>query len=392
MLSSIASDRPEARRDGEYDADSAPVSNSPSEPFTAAERCARRLANQSEAQRIARDNRTLTLGEQVIRVPLTRDLTIPLNRTLNPYKLADLQYVLNFRTFYGLLPDVDLKEIYFEGAWQFRKDEFVLANWREMSVKKMKKEVREAHPYIGGRPVYPPGKVDVDTLNTKEEIVRMFWELTCVPWQVYQTAVGSAHVLRLVKAGDAGDAGENWGVVLQRLKMACVAGLEASLVAKLAKIATRGIETDASKMRYCIHTAAYHAAWGGHIHVFDLLASKFDIWDIYMALQQAAARGQDAMIDHLVYEHGLDPNQGDLNRWTPLHYAAESGRSRTIKHLVEKHNVDILARTEAQETALDFAEKRGYTECAAVLRGYGAPNGSPWTSDEEMYETESSSG
>ena len=98
------------------------------------------------------------------------------------------------------------------------------------------------------------------------------------------------------------------------------------------------------------------------------------------------------MIDHLVYEHGLDPNQGDLNRWTPLHYAAESGRSRTIKHLVEKHNVDILARTVAQETALDFAEKRGYTECAAVLRGYGAPNGSPWTSDEEMYETESSSG
>jgi hypothetical protein len=59
MLSSIASERPEARRDGEYDADSAPVSNSPSEPFTAAERCARRLANQSEAQRVARDNRTL---------------------------------------------------------------------------------------------------------------------------------------------------------------------------------------------------------------------------------------------------------------------------------------------------------------------------------------------
>jgi len=42
--------------------------------------------------------------------------------------------VLGLREFYKLLPDVDLKECYFEGAWGFRKDEFVLANWREMSV------------------------------------------------------------------------------------------------------------------------------------------------------------------------------------------------------------------------------------------------------------------
>jgi hypothetical protein len=41
--------------------------------------------------------------------------------------------------------------------------------------------VRDAHPKIGGRRVYPPGKVDVDTLETKEEIVRAFWELTYVP-------------------------------------------------------------------------------------------------------------------------------------------------------------------------------------------------------------------
>jgi hypothetical protein len=34
---------------------------------------------------------------------------------------------------------------------------------------------------ICGRRVYPPDKVDVDTLETKEEIVRAFWELTYVP-------------------------------------------------------------------------------------------------------------------------------------------------------------------------------------------------------------------
>ena len=46
-------------------------------PFTAAERCAKRLARQSRAQeRYARDNRDLTLGEQVLRNPLIRDLSI----------------------------------------------------------------------------------------------------------------------------------------------------------------------------------------------------------------------------------------------------------------------------------------------------------------------------
>ena len=80
-------------------------------------------------------------GEQVLRNPLIRDLSL---QGLNPYKLSDLQSVLGLREFYKLLPDVDLKECYFEGAWGFQKDEFVLANWREMSVGEMKRKVREA--------------------------------------------------------------------------------------------------------------------------------------------------------------------------------------------------------------------------------------------------------
>ena len=59
--------------------------------YTAAERCAKRLARQSRARRYARDNRDLTLGEQVLRNPLIRDLSI---QDLNPYKLSDLQHVL----------------------------------------------------------------------------------------------------------------------------------------------------------------------------------------------------------------------------------------------------------------------------------------------------------
>ena len=57
--------------------------------------------------------------------------------------------------------------------------------------------------------------------------------------------------------------------------------------------------------------------------------------------------------------------------------AAYQDRVRTVKHLVDEHNVDIRMRNYDEQTALDVAEENGYTECAAVLRGYGAPNGSP---------------
>ena len=43
-----------------------------------------------------------------------------------------------------------------------------------------------------------------------------------------------------------------------------------------------------------------------------------------------------------------------------------------VKHLVEKHNVDIHKRDTDGWTALDWAERKGMTACADVLRGYGA--------------------
>jgi hypothetical protein len=106
------------------------------EPFTAAERCAKRLARESEADKLDRENWEWSLGEQVINNKLIRDLSI---QDLNPFKLSELQSVLGLREFYKLLPDVDLKECYFEGAWGFQKGEFGLANWREMSVEEMKR-------------------------------------------------------------------------------------------------------------------------------------------------------------------------------------------------------------------------------------------------------------
>ena len=254
---------------------------------------------------------------------------------------------------------MDLKEIYFEGAWGFQKDEFWLADCREMTVEEMKEKVREAHPNIRGpetdRFVYPPGKVDVNSLETKEEIVRAFWELTYVPRMVYLTAVAGAHVLRLVKAGNVG---EDPRVVGEYLLVASRAGLDLLVIRGLA---------EKCRERHS-NLAADAAAKGGHADVLDLLASEFGARIGVYCLAYAARWGHDAMIDHLVEEYGVDPNGVDRLGYTALHGAAEYSRVRTVKHLVENHNVDIHKRNRYGKTALDLAERNGMTECAAYLR------------------------
>jgi ankyrin repeat protein len=168
-------------------------------------------------------------------------------------------------------------------------------------------------------------------------------------------------VLRSVKAGKVGE-------VQGYLWSACLAGLDLPVI--------RGL---AEKCReFDIAVATRRAAMGGHTDVLDLLASEFGARIGVDCLAYAARWGQDAIIDHLVEEYGLDPNGvGEYDGRTALHWAACDGRVRTVKHLVEKHNVDIHKRTENDEendeendgkTALELAERNGRTECAAVLR------------------------
>ena len=330
--------------------------------FTVAERCTERLGRQNKAMRDARDDRKLNPEEQVLLVPLTRDNIL---QHFNPYKRSDLQTVLNLRQFHGLLPDIDLKECYFEKAWGFRKDEFVLAGWRDMSVEDMKEAVTEAHPVIDGSYAFPPSKVSINTLETKEDIVRAFWELTHVPAEVYTIAVGGAYVLRLFP-------GVNWGNVVkvtgnpnrmnEYLRWACCADLDASMIRGLAGACDlRGIDEAARSTAMC-----------GHADVVDLLANEFDARIDAECMAGAAVAGLNSMIDHLVEMYGLDPDEVNQFGLTALQNAAMSGRVCTVKHLVEKHNVDIHARGGGGQTALDVAEEEGFTpaheECASYLR------------------------
>ena len=76
----------------------------------------------------------VSLGEDVLFCELIRDGIL---KHFNPWKLSDLQYVLELRCFKGLVSDEDLKEMYFKRAWGAREWEFELANWRELSVGEM---------------------------------------------------------------------------------------------------------------------------------------------------------------------------------------------------------------------------------------------------------------
>ena len=183
--------------------------------------------------------------------------------------------------------------------------------------------------------------------------MRAFWELKYVPAEVYMTAVGGAHVLRSVKAGDVGEDPE---VVKDYLFWACRAGLDLPVI--------RGL---AEKCReFDIAVATQRAATGGHTDVLDLLASEFGARIGVDCLTGAVRWSHDAMIDHLVEKYQEDPNEEVVS--AAIHEAASRGRVRTVKHLVEKHNVDIHQGNMYGYTALGLAKLNDRTECAAVLR------------------------
>ena len=140
-----------------------------------------------------RDNKRLNaretewVGEGVIFCKLIRDGTL---RHLNPWKLSDLQCVLEMRCFEGLLSDEDLKEVYFQRMWGFEEREFVLAGWREMSVGNMKDKIRWSLRDV--LECTPGMRNHLMALGTKEEIMREYGMLAYVPRKIAKNTMWGA--------------------------------------------------------------------------------------------------------------------------------------------------------------------------------------------------------
>jgi ankyrin repeat protein len=99
--------------------------------------------------------------------------------------------------------------------------------------------------------------------------------------------------------------------------------------------------------------------------------------------KRRAIGGGTREITELLFRHGMDPNQPNWLRITPLHYFAESGDVENAAVFIE-HGADLNAREEEFcSTPLAWAARRGQTRMVEFLLRRGArlslPDDPPWT-------------
>ena len=143
-----------------------------------------------------------TLTEDVL---FERFILFNVLKSFNPYKLSDLQHVLELRTIKGLLTDDDLIESYFKRTWKFKDEDFWLAGWKTMGLKKLVEEIRAAHPNVTGAPMSVGGELFkpheralLESEVTKGALLRTWGCLRYVPQRVYANALVGLEVIRAV--------------------------------------------------------------------------------------------------------------------------------------------------------------------------------------------------
>ncbi|MEO2191042.1 MAG: ankyrin repeat domain-containing protein [bacterium] len=346
---------------------------------------------------------TERVGEDVIFCKLIRDGVL---RHLNPWKLSDLQCVLEMRCFEGLLSDEDLKEVYFQRMWGFKEEDFVLAGWREMSVEDVKDKILSA---LEDRLKRTPGmREQIMALGTKEEIMREYGMLAYVPGEIANNAMCGVWTLRQVR----GVGVENLGLLEleerdKYLRHACRAGVDFSIIRSLyesllaenryaagdgmgwaargghlgiieAFIGTLGVDVDA--VDEIGMTALMHAPWNRHTDTVNALAGTYnanveavDYLRGMTALMHAAWSGHTDTVNALAGTYNA--NVDAVDRWdgkTALMFAAENGHTATVNALAGTHNANVDAVDQSGKTALMFAAENGHTDTVNALRRHGA--------------------
>jgi len=276
------------------------------------------------------------LGEDVIFCKLIRDGIL---RHLNPWKLSDLQRVLEMRCFEGLLSDEDLKEVYFQRMWGFKERDFLLAGWREMWVEDMKGKIWEA---LVNRMELTAGIKDrLMALGTKEEIMREYGMLAYVPGEIANNAMCGVWALRQVRGVGVENLPGRTGLEVREnrlfLRLACNAGLDFSIIRSL-------YESLLGVYRLAGVEGLVNAAIGGHLDIVEAFIGTF----------------------------GVDVDAVDEYGNTALMSAAQKGHTGTVNALAGTHNANVEAADQEGKTALMIAEVRGYTDTMNALRRLGA--------------------
>ncbi len=275
-------------------------------------------------------------GEGVIFCKLIRDGIL---RHLNPWKLSDLQRVLEMRCFEGLLSDEDLKEVYFQRMWGFEEREFALAGWREMSVGDMKDEIWEA--LVMERT--PGMKKHLMALGTKEEIMREYGMLAYVPGEIADSAMCGVWALRQVRVVGV----ENLdGLELEErdkcLRYACSAGVDFCIIRSLYESLLVENHFAAGDVMTC-------AASGGHLDIIEAfigtIGVNVDAADERgrTALILAARYGHTDTVNALAGTHNANVEAVDHDGWTALMRAARYGHTDTVNGPAGTHRANVAA-------------------------------------------------
>jgi hypothetical protein len=311
--------------------------------------------------------RETSLGEDVIFCKLIRDGVL---RHFNPWKLSDLQRVLEMRCFEGLLSDKDLKEVYFQRMWGFKgKWDFRLAGWREMSVEEMKDEIRSALRDVLER---TPGMRDhLMALETKEEIMREYGMLAYVPGRIADSAMCGVWALRRVReVGVENLDDDDWYWCYNYL---CRAGADFSIIRSLYEVRPPTAFVDACRPQWVCDEGVVDAARRGHLDIVEGLIGTLghDVHAItadgMTALMVAAQEGHTDIVHALAVKYNANVDDGDT---TALMIAAQEGHTDIVHALAGTYNANVdAAECGCCMTALMYAAMNGRADCVNILAG-----------------------
>ena len=331
----------------------------------------RRVTHSQRRERESAAVRVTSVGEDVIFCKLIRDGVL---RHLNPWKLSDLQRVLEMRCFEGLLSEEDLKELYFQRMWGFRgkwavsgSGPFPWAGWRKMSVEDLKETIRWA---LRDVLECTPGMRDhLMAIGTREEILREYGALAYVPREIANNAMCGVWALRQVRGMGA----ENLdGLELEERKKcytySCRAGVDFSIIRSL-------YESLLVENRRAGGVGLAGAASGGHLDIIEAFIGTLGV-DVdaidqigYTALMRAAENGRTDIVNALAGTHSANVDAADEYGWTALMRAAYNGHTHIVNVLAGTYNANVEAANKRGNTALIFAAIQGHTATVNALAG-----------------------
>ena len=116
------------------------------------------------------------------------------------------------------------------------------------------------------------------------------------------------------------------------------------------------------------------AAFHGNMILARLLLEKDDIdcnladsWYSYTPLHLAVMGGHSEMVELLLQQHNIKPDELDVNRRTPLSWAAEKGQLKTVRLLLARSDVNVESKDIAGNQPIDYAVTKGGLKVSKVV-------------------------